>query len=214
MSLCSGHREAVSTPRSPRSSGPWTAKAVLDALSDALCRFLDHHYFAPELSHDEILTNSKAEEMYMDEDDISNPKKGGLKGGEWEEDEELFLPSHMEAEIKLAAYESLILETPQDVLEVAEVYVTPRPEAVAEPSPVAAVRSLPTTAVAEATTPKKAVKAKKAKKAKSPKAAKAAVPRALAADANASPAKAKAAAPLRKLAPARKASAKPVSVRV
>jgi len=195
MSLCTGDHQTVATPRSPRSRGPWTAKAVLEALTDAMCRFLDTHYFAADLTHDEMVVNTKAEELYMDEDDIMQGKKGGKEIEEWEDEGDFFAPENIKADIKLAAYEHVLLETPP--LPVAEIVVTPRPVAEARPA------DIPTSAPP----PAKKAKAKKAKKAKSPKAAN--VPRALAVDA--AP---KAKAPLRKMAPARKPSAKPVSVRV
>eukprot|EP00325_Prymnesiales_sp_UTEX-LB-985_P000512 CAMPEP_0174693718 /NCGR_PEP_ID=MMETSP1094-20130205/357_1 /TAXON_ID=156173 /ORGANISM="Chrysochromulina brevifilum, Strain UTEX LB 985" /LENGTH=185 /DNA_ID=CAMNT_0015889701 /DNA_START=114 /DNA_END=671 /DNA_ORIENTATION=+ len=184
---------------------------VMDALSDALCRFLDTHYFAPDLSHDDIFTNTKQEEFYMD-DDIATSKKGG-KGIE-EAEEDIFMPEHISADIKLAAYERVILETPLIDLEVAEVCITPRETVVAKETP-AVVPSQPAPVEAPKA-PKKAGKGKKAaKKAKSPKAA-AAMPRAIAANAGASSsAKSKAAPLLRnKLTPARKAGAKPAAVRV
>lgn len=210
MSLCSEHvsmaTPRVSTPRTPRSGGQWTAKAVLDALSDALCKFLDTHYFAPD---DDILTNTKAEEMYMD--NIPTSKKGIEWQDEADEDE-VFMAEHTKADIKLHAYESVIMETPPDVLEIAEVVITPREAVVAEGTPAnpPAPQPAPAPAVdAVAKAPKKGAKVKKAKRSKTPKAT--AVPRAVAADTRASsssPKASKAAAPLRKLTSARKVAAK------
>jgi len=199
MSLCSAHQDDVAapSPRSPR-AGTWTAKAVLDALSEGLCKFLDSHYFgmSSPFSEDDIVANSKADEIWEGE----GKSKGGVPDGSiLVHDDVIFAPDHLKAEMKLAAYEAVVLELPPTPVVVdEEAAPTDKELTVAVPESVEKTKAT-----------KKAPKAAGGKKGKKGKSL-ANVPRAVAL--NPAAAKPKAAATLRKPASMRKVSAKPVRV--
>jgi hypothetical protein len=218
MSLCT---EGGATPRSPR--GQWTAKKVLDAMTDALVGFLDTYYFMGSPTHDEQVASAKAEEMYMD-DDI-DPEGGKRKGSKVVEDD--FYAEVDSAQNMLYAYEHIIREgamldlpthdmpSPPAAVEAAPVEARKHWQQMAPPS-ISATPAEPLPA--PVASPAKAAKAnKKAAKSKGTKAkaastTPAAVPRAVALNKAAAPkpAKAKAAPRLAKKASARLA----VSVRI
>lgn len=220
MSLCSGAEPA--TPRSPRSPRQWSAKNVLDAMTSALCDFLDVHYFHADLTHDDMAANAKAEEMYMD--DIQ-PDGGKGKGKKIDYDSYDY---DVTAEARLYAYEHIIRESAieqfptHDLAPPAEVTTaTPRKHwqhtratDLHEPVPLpASPTPVKAAAKAKKSAAKKPKKEKAAKAAPSPSKEKAAkVPRAVALNKASTPASAKSPT---KAKLAKKASARiAVSVRI
>lgn len=196
---------------------------VLDAMTDALCTFLDTHYFLGNPNHDDMVANSKAEELLMDDID---PKGGkGGKGANLAEDDGWFAETDS-AENMLHAYEHIIREggmmlpthdlpPPVDIFDVTTVETHEATQQMAPAAPVLATPSEPlpppATPVAKAAKANKKAAAKtKPAKAKAPPAN--AVPRAVALNKAAAPkaAKAKAVTRLAKKASARIA----VSVRI